>query len=279
MQIFANVPSVPMKRIILHWTAGSYKPNDTDLGAYHFVIDGDGNWHEGVNIAKNSGSLKPGYAAHCLNLNTDSIGVSMACMGGAVENPFNAGKWPMKVEQLHSLIAGVARLAVIYGIPVTPKTILSHAEVQATLGVQQRNKWDYTVLPFDSKVKGAKAIGNYIRDQIQLEIDGQLVAEPLEPWPSHATLRATQNAVAYSDDNLRVETGSVPAGTVVELLDTFNTHSIKVRTPAGYTPWVARASFQLLDGPLVEEATTPNVKRAYITEMRALLDKLEAELK
>src|SRR5690606_21014224 len=92
----AWLPLVPMKRIIMHWTAGAYQPNDTDKAAYHFLIDGTAALHSGVNVALNSGSLKSGYAAHTLNCNTDSIGVSLCCMAGASETPFDAGKYPMR---------------------------------------------------------------------------------------------------------------------------------------------------------------------------------------
>lgn len=36
-----------MKRIILHWSAGSYKPNSTDMAHYHYLIDGEGEIKEG----------------------------------------------------------------------------------------------------------------------------------------------------------------------------------------------------------------------------------------
>lgn len=31
-----------MKRIILHWTAGSYQPNHTDFEHYHYLVNGQG---------------------------------------------------------------------------------------------------------------------------------------------------------------------------------------------------------------------------------------------
>ena len=45
---------------------------------------------------------------------------------------------------------------------VTPKTILSHAEVQGNLGIKQNGKWDIARLPFGHLV-GAKAIGDDFR--------------------------------------------------------------------------------------------------------------------
>ena len=31
-----------MKRIIIHWTAGVYNPNQTDFEHYHYLVTGDG---------------------------------------------------------------------------------------------------------------------------------------------------------------------------------------------------------------------------------------------
>ncbi|MCM0751496.1 hypothetical protein DEA98_09825 [Brucella pseudogrignonensis] len=89
------MPAVSMKRIICHWTAGTNTANATDKKAYHLLIEGDGTVVRGnASIADNSGSLKDGYAAHTLNCNTDSIGVSMCAMAGAVESPFKPWRLP-----------------------------------------------------------------------------------------------------------------------------------------------------------------------------------------
>ncbi|WP_248311240.1 hypothetical protein [Bosea sp. UNC402CLCol] len=46
---------------------------------------------------------------------------------------------------------------------MTPKTVLSHAEVQGTLKIAQRGKWDIARLAFDPPVGGAKACGDMFR--------------------------------------------------------------------------------------------------------------------
>src|SRR5690606_21599103 len=69
-------------------------------------------------------------------------------------------------------------------IAVTPKTVLTHAEVQANLGIKQRNKWDIAVLPFDRKVVGAKAIGDKLRSEVKEAIAAAPhlhEGEPVEP--------------------------------------------------------------------------------------------------
>ncbi|MGF7055404.1 hypothetical protein GGC47_004615 [Bosea sp. OAE752] len=46
---------------------------------------------------------------------------------------------------------------------MTPKTVLSHAEVQGTLKIAQRGKWDIARLAFDPSAVGAKACGDTFR--------------------------------------------------------------------------------------------------------------------
>lgn len=156
-----------MKRIIMHWTAGAYTPNSVDKKAYHKLIDGDGNVHDGAfPISANQAPLlKGGYAAHTLNCNTDSIGVALCAMAGAVEAPFKAGSYPITKKQEEVLVALVRSLATQYNIPITNKTILTHAEVQTNLGIAQKNKWDITYLPSLGKTT-AKAIGDHLRAKI-----------------------------------------------------------------------------------------------------------------
>ena len=72
----------------------------------------------------------------------------------------------MTKAQWDKLAVVVADLCRFYGIPVTPKTVLSHAEVQGTLGITQRGKWDFTRLAFAPEVKGAKACGDLLRTAV-----------------------------------------------------------------------------------------------------------------
>lgn len=156
-----------MKRIICHWTAGGYTPNRVDREHYHFLIDGDGKTHRGDNtVADNEDTRDDKYAAHTRGCNQGSIGVSLCCMLGAIEVPFKPGPAPMKELQWAALIKLVAKLCREHGIKVTPRTVLSHAEVQGTLGIRQRRKWDYKVLAFDLSVKGAKACGDKLRAEV-----------------------------------------------------------------------------------------------------------------
>jgi hypothetical protein len=156
-----------LQRIIIHWTAGTYSVHDLDREHYHFIVGGDGTVTAGIHKPEaNLSTRDADYAAHTLHCNTGSIGVSMACMGNAVEQPFSTGPWPMKEGQFKVMVAKVAEMAKHYGIPVLPTTILTHAEVEPTLGIKQRGKWDITRIPFRPDLVGHKACGDFIRAEV-----------------------------------------------------------------------------------------------------------------
>jgi N-acetyl-anhydromuramyl-L-alanine amidase AmpD len=162
------MPAAKIARIIVHWTAGTHTPSVNDKSHYHVLIDGAGHLVKGTpSIALNSlPKAKAGYAAHTLNCNTGSIGISLCGMAGAVERPFNAGKYPLTTEQWAALIQACADLCAHYQIPVTPKTLLSHAEVQTNLGITQRGKWDIAILPFNRSFDTAKEVGAELRANV-----------------------------------------------------------------------------------------------------------------
>jgi len=165
------MPWCQMQRVVWHWTAGTHKANGTDKKHYHILIEGDGKLVRGDQpITANAAPIKGAYAAHTLNLNTGSIGVSLCGMTLATESPFRAGPYPITMAQWGVLTGVLADLCRRYAIPVSPSTVLSHAEVQATLGVRQKNKWDTAVLPFDPGLKGAKAIGDSMRASVKARL-------------------------------------------------------------------------------------------------------------
>jgi hypothetical protein len=184
------MPVCPMYRVITHWTAGAHKANSTDMAHYHILIESDGRLVRGsYSIKDNVDSSDGRYAAHTKNCNTGSIGVSLCCMAGAVENPFNSGAYPMTAKQWDVLSSVVAELCNSYGIPVSPSTVLSHAEVQGTLGIPQSGKWDYTRLSFDDGTVGAKDCGDKLRDDVKQKQDSVsmlVVATASSPEPTIA---------------------------------------------------------------------------------------------
>lgn len=161
------LPHCVMHRIIIHWTAGPRICRPDELDHYHFIVNQDLTIHKGVHgIDENANTADGIYAAHTLKCNQGSIGVSMAGMRGAVESPFDPGPDPITKSQFDRTLALVAQLAVAYQIPVTPQTILTHAEVQDNLKIQQRGKWDITILPWDHTVNSAKEVGDLLRSTV-----------------------------------------------------------------------------------------------------------------
>lgn len=167
--------TIRMNRIVGHHSAGPLKVTAADLEHYHRIIDGEGKRHSGKHqIAANAPgkSLVSGrYAAHTRGLNTGSIGVSMACMKDANwSRPRDCAAFP-KAVQVESFVREIADLAIEFSIPVTRKTVLTHAEVEVTLGVEQAGKWDFDYDPWcriDSR--DPVVIGDIIRDAVSAEI-------------------------------------------------------------------------------------------------------------
>jgi hypothetical protein len=162
-------PAAPMIRIIPHWTAGGYIASSLDKEHYHFLIEGDLDVVRGhrsildnVNIA---GKTSDDYAAHTRGCNTKAIGIALCASAGAEESPYKPGKCPVTEAQWDRMAGVIAHLCKVYRIPVTDKTVLTHAEVQKNLGIQQAGKWDIAKLPFGGLVT-AKACGDDLRRRV-----------------------------------------------------------------------------------------------------------------
>ena len=184
-----------MKRIIAHWTGGAGRASALDLEHYHRLTEHDGNIVEGNEaIADNIVTSDGDYAAHTLRLNTASIGVAICGMRDAMEQPFSPGPSPITSDQFDAFCRMIADLALEYGIPVSPETILTHAEVEGTLGVKQRGKWDITRLPWREDIRGARAVGDYTRRRINLMLGGVEILDTNRP-----ILRFGDKGVAVAD--------------------------------------------------------------------------------
>ena len=156
-----------LTRVHWHWTAGGGYPSDLDRQHYHYLIDHDGQvrsgrWPAEANIAPKQGA----YAAHTLNANTGAIGIGVCGMAGATERPFSPGRAPMNELQIDALIELTARLCREHGIAVTRRTVLSHAEVQPTLGIKQRGKWDIAWVPGMMSVGDPVRVGDALRARV-----------------------------------------------------------------------------------------------------------------
>ena len=134
-----------MKKIIMHWTAGSYTPSFFDRQFYHYLVDGNGKTHHGIYPPEANLNVKTGkYAAHCGGANTAAIGVALCAMAGFVPSntvvydqksnlkpvllPATCGKYPIKKVQLEAFLQLCARLSLKYDIEVTKKNVFTHFE-------------------------------------------------------------------------------------------------------------------------------------------------------
>ena len=158
---------IKMKRIVLHWTAGTHNVSKIDRKHYHYIVAGDGSVVAGDMPPEANESTKTPYAAHTRGLNTGSIGVSMAAMHGAKERPFNPGKYPITAKQLAGAVKLLSQLAAKYSIPIEGQTILTHAEVQPVLGVKQSGKWDICWLPGMATTGDPVKVGDNIRQMVR----------------------------------------------------------------------------------------------------------------
>jgi hypothetical protein len=238
------MPAAKMSRIHLHWTGGAYAANATDRKSYHVLVDGTPKLVRGdKSIKLNEAPIRGSYSGHTLGANSGAIGISICAMGGADvrESPFVAGKYPITREQWDLAILAIADLAKRYGIPVTPKTILTHAEVQANLGIAQRQKWDITRLVFLPSVVGAKSIGDLMRRSVAAALDGIKAApapipETMKP-PRFKVTGVRPSMLNFRDGPNGKAKGALPEGTIVERLNATGDWW-QVRTPAGYVGWV-----------------------------------------
>ena len=153
--------------IVLHWTAGAYGTIALELDHYNLLVDMFGKPIPGTHKPEANADISDGvYAAHTRGANTGRIGAAMDAMANADERPFWAGTAPITPRQFTGFCEAVADLCETYWIPVSRWTVLTHAEVETTLGIPQRAKWDITWLPGMDAPGDPIAVGNRIRGEI-----------------------------------------------------------------------------------------------------------------
>lgn len=179
-----------MNRVTWHHTGGGYEPSAVDLKAYHLLIDGDGESHEGTHAIEANApgrKLVSGlYAAHTRGLNSGNIGLAVCSMvGGVWDRPTASRAFP-KPAQIDALVAETVRLCRVYGIIPTRSHTLSHAEVEPTLGVKQKQKWDFDYCIRSVDGRDPVAIGDELRKEVALKLDG---VAPVVPGSSRPIIR------------------------------------------------------------------------------------------
>lgn len=156
-----------MKRVILHWTAGKYKPNQCDLEHYHYLVGAQGEIYEGkFKVKDNEVCVKDHYAMHTGGGNTGSIGVSMCAMLG-FQNEHEVGDYPITPVQFERTMKLCAELLNRYGIDLTPGTLMTHYEFgQAHPKTTSYGKVDIVFIPPYPWVKRDEA-GSFIRSKVR----------------------------------------------------------------------------------------------------------------
>lgn len=155
-----------LERIIIHWTAGTYIPNDVDRSHYHFLITGAGKIENGKFKPEDNLNCKDGkYAEHTGGGNTGSIGIAFCGMLG-FKNKDNVGSFPLQQIQLEAGYKFIAELCKKYKIPITPQSIMTHMEFGlAHPKTTSSGKIDICFIPYNPSLHPMQ-IGNYIRGKV-----------------------------------------------------------------------------------------------------------------
>ena len=157
-----------IKRIIYHWTAGTYRPNEYEKQAYHFLIDGNANIIVGKFMPEDNLDCTDGnYAKHTGGGNTGAIGIAFCGMLSYI-SPQNVGKYPLKLKQFEAGLKLGAEMINKYNMDVTQKET-----IQTHYGFGLRNpktsskgKIDLSFLPSYPDV-AKEDIENYIRQKVK----------------------------------------------------------------------------------------------------------------
>lgn len=158
-----------VRGVVWHWTAGAHGVIELERDHYNWLFDRVGNVHDGNHTVQDQVNYdwRNGIgASHTKSMNTGWLGLSVDAMAGAVESPLNWGTNPLTWEGIDAMLDWTMDLCEEYNIPVSPWTTLSHAEVQQTLGIRQRWKWDYKVLPGYTRAVDARIVGDILRDRM-----------------------------------------------------------------------------------------------------------------
>lgn len=158
-----------VRGVVWHWTAGAHGIIELERYHYNWLFDRVGNVFDGNHTVQDQVNYdwRAGVgASHTKSMNTGWLGLSVDAMAGAKESPLNWGSNPLTWEGIDAMLEWTMDLCEEYDIPVSPWTTLSHAEVQGNLGIRQRWKWDYKVLPGDTRARDPRVIGDILRDRM-----------------------------------------------------------------------------------------------------------------
>ena len=152
-----------MQRIIIHHTAGSYKPNEIDFESYHILIDNFGNVYKGkYKIKDNEDCRDLIYARHTYLGNTGSIGIAACCNYG-FDLKHKQSLYPFTLKQFNKLCLECAKLCKEYNIQVNH--VYTHYGFDKIHNIKQ-GKIDITYLPWKPELNPDQ-VENYFRQEIR----------------------------------------------------------------------------------------------------------------
>jgi len=156
-----------MKRIIIHWTAGTGSPNSTDKKHYHYLIDFKGGVYNGAFKPEDNEDCSDGcYAAHTGGGNTGSVGIALCGMYGFVSS-VKCGKYPLTKTQCEAMFKLCAQIAKKYNIKISQDTVMTHYEFGLKHpDTSSKGKIDIIYLPPYKDVAKSE-IGDFIRNKIK----------------------------------------------------------------------------------------------------------------
>lgn len=156
--------------LVWHWTGGRDMPSPDDLLHYNDVSDFEGNHYDGAARIEHQANYdwRRGIGvSHTKNANTGRGGLAVAGMHGAKGWPtLDWGSHPITWEGIDGMLERSAHYCKTFDIPVTKWSTLSHAEVEQTLGIKQKNKWDFMVLPGSTAPVNAVIVGDILRERL-----------------------------------------------------------------------------------------------------------------
>lgn len=157
-----------MKRIIIHWTAGTNKPCAENLEHYHYLVTGAGEVQNGKYKPEDNLNCNDGkYAAHTGGGNTGSIGVAMCGMYVPAKVDIKRTEYPLTRKQYERTFKLCADLCKKYNIPITPDTVMTHYEFgKKHPNTSSAGKIDITYMTPWEEILPAK-IGDFIRNKIR----------------------------------------------------------------------------------------------------------------
>ena len=161
----ANKTTKPkFKRIVLHHTAGVYKPNDIDLSHYHYLINHNGQIFEGKYKPEDNLDCKDGkYAPHCGGGNTGAIGIALCGNIGWTTSQRHSA-CPLTHQQFEAMWKLCAELCIKYNLK--PENVVTHAKFgKDNPNTTSYGKIDIIHIPYNN-LYGVEEVNKLCQDKI-----------------------------------------------------------------------------------------------------------------